>query len=213
MSPAVDWIGPLRSSVYLGTVLPSRSFEAEITRRQPRTLLVSHSFLALYMGLDLGQSADYTALAIVQDLKEVNEKGELIRSLHLRYLERYPLRTPYNGDRRWLGRPNVRPPPLFYIHRPPAPRGGCHRRGQGRHRPPQEQETALQERHYHGRGQSHLRRRRRLAGAQEGPGSGPRGAVPRHHPRRRRFSTRWIVFDTVILAVLRPSVHRTRVAY
>jgi hypothetical protein len=30
----------------LGTVLPSRSFEGETTRRQPKTLLVSHSFLA-----------------------------------------------------------------------------------------------------------------------------------------------------------------------
>ena len=39
------------------------------------------------VGLDLGQSADYTALAVVQE----GEGGEL----RLRHLERYKLRTPY----------------------------------------------------------------------------------------------------------------------
>jgi hypothetical protein len=48
-----------------------------------------------FVGLDLGQSADYTALAIVQSVKETNEEGRLKTALHLRHLERYPLRTPY----------------------------------------------------------------------------------------------------------------------
>lgn len=47
------------------------------------------------VGLDLGQSADYTALSIVQTVKEPNPAGGTERSLHLRHLERYPLRTPY----------------------------------------------------------------------------------------------------------------------
>jgi len=51
--------------------------------------------MAYYVGLDLGQSADYTALAIVQSGKERNAEGKLTRFLHLRHLERYPLRTPY----------------------------------------------------------------------------------------------------------------------
>ena len=48
--------------------------------------------MAYYVGLDLGQSADYTALAIVQSGKERNAEGKLTRFLHLRHLERYPLR-------------------------------------------------------------------------------------------------------------------------
>jgi len=43
----------------------------------------------------LGQSADYTALAVVQSVKEKGEEGTLRTFLHLRHLERYPLRTPY----------------------------------------------------------------------------------------------------------------------
>jgi hypothetical protein len=45
--------------------------------------------------LDLGQSADFTALAVVQSVKEANEDGNLRTLLYLRHLERYPLRTPY----------------------------------------------------------------------------------------------------------------------
>jgi hypothetical protein len=48
-----------------------------------------------YVGLDLGQSNDYTALAVVEDLEETNRAGRPERNLHLRHLERYPLRTPY----------------------------------------------------------------------------------------------------------------------
>lgn len=44
------------------------------------------------IGLDLGQSSDYTALAVVQDVRYPT--GE--KSLHVRHLERYPLRTPYD---------------------------------------------------------------------------------------------------------------------
>jgi hypothetical protein len=51
--------------------------------------------VAYFGGLDLGQSADYTALAVVQSVKERNEEGGLKTFLHLRHLERYPLRTPY----------------------------------------------------------------------------------------------------------------------
>jgi hypothetical protein len=42
--------------------------------------------MSFYVGLDLGQSADYTALAVVEDTSP---------GLHLRHLERYQLRTPY----------------------------------------------------------------------------------------------------------------------
>src|SRR5919112_2106252 len=51
--------------------------------------------MAYYVGLDLGQSADYTALAVVQSVKERGGAGKLGTFLHLRHLERYPLRTPY----------------------------------------------------------------------------------------------------------------------
>jgi hypothetical protein len=51
--------------------------------------------VAYFVGLDLGQSADYTALAIVQSGKEIDEERKAKPYLHLRHLERYPLRTPY----------------------------------------------------------------------------------------------------------------------
>ena len=51
--------------------------------------------MAYFVGLDLGQSADYTALAVVQTAYERGEQEKLWKRLHLRHLERYPLRTPY----------------------------------------------------------------------------------------------------------------------
>ncbi len=51
--------------------------------------------MPFYVGLDLGQSADYTALSVVQSGKERSAEGEIGKYLHLRHLERYPLRTPY----------------------------------------------------------------------------------------------------------------------
>jgi hypothetical protein len=51
--------------------------------------------MAYYVGLDLGQSADYTALAVVQTAYERSEQGKLRKYLHLRHLERYQLRTSY----------------------------------------------------------------------------------------------------------------------
>jgi len=50
--------------------------------------------MKFYVGLDLGQSNDYTALAVVEKI-EREGGGDLDRDLHLRHLERYPLRTPY----------------------------------------------------------------------------------------------------------------------
>src|SRR5829696_1293265 len=50
------------------------------------------SGMSFYVGLDLGQSNDYTALAVVEKAK-AGETGA--PDLHLRHLERYPLRTPY----------------------------------------------------------------------------------------------------------------------
>src|SRR5215212_3267002 len=47
------------------------------------------SGMSFYVGLDLGQSNDFTALAVVQ-----SSAGE-DKELRLRHLERYPLRTPY----------------------------------------------------------------------------------------------------------------------
>ena len=51
--------------------------------------------MPFYVGLDLGQSADYTALAVVQDVTKENPAGGTEKYLHLRHLERYPLRTLY----------------------------------------------------------------------------------------------------------------------
>jgi hypothetical protein len=51
--------------------------------------------MPFFVGLDLGQSADYTALAVVQDVTTKNPAGGTEKRLHLRHLERYPLRTPY----------------------------------------------------------------------------------------------------------------------
>jgi len=51
--------------------------------------------MPFHVGLDLGQSADYTALAVVQDVTEKNPAGGTETYLHLRHLERYPLRTLY----------------------------------------------------------------------------------------------------------------------
>ena len=49
-----------------------------------------------YVGLDLGQSADYTALAVVQKVPVYDaETGKHSKELHLKHLERYPLKTPY----------------------------------------------------------------------------------------------------------------------
>jgi hypothetical protein len=51
--------------------------------------------MPFHVGLDLGQSADYTALAVVQTVTKEHPNGGLQKSLHLRHLERYQLRTPY----------------------------------------------------------------------------------------------------------------------
>jgi hypothetical protein len=52
--------------------------------------------MPFYVGLDLGQAADYTALAVVQSVKEHNpEAGSIQKYLHLRHLERYELGTSY----------------------------------------------------------------------------------------------------------------------
>jgi hypothetical protein len=49
-----------------------------------------------YAGLDLGQSADYTALAVLQKAPTYDpQTGKHGAELHLRHLERYPLKTPY----------------------------------------------------------------------------------------------------------------------
>ena len=52
--------------------------------------------MSFYVGLDLGQSNDYTALAVVEKTKAgETDDASFATDLHLRYLERYPLRTPY----------------------------------------------------------------------------------------------------------------------
>ncbi len=51
--------------------------------------------MAFYVGLDLGQSTDYTALAVIEDASKVNPAGGTEKALHLRHLERYPLGRPY----------------------------------------------------------------------------------------------------------------------
>ena len=51
--------------------------------------------MPFHVGLDLGQSADYTALAVVQTVAKEYPNGGTRKYLHLRHLERYGLRTPY----------------------------------------------------------------------------------------------------------------------
>ena len=51
--------------------------------------------MGYFVGLDLGQSADYTALAVLQTVKERTGGGNFGTVLHLRHLQRYPLRTSY----------------------------------------------------------------------------------------------------------------------
>jgi hypothetical protein len=49
-----------------------------------------------YAGLDLGQSADHTALAMIQKVPIYDKQtGKHSSELHLRHLERFPLKTPY----------------------------------------------------------------------------------------------------------------------
>jgi hypothetical protein len=49
-----------------------------------------------YVGLDLGQSQDYTALAVIQKVPTYDpQTGKHASELHLKHLERYPLKTPY----------------------------------------------------------------------------------------------------------------------
>ena len=49
-----------------------------------------------YVGLDLGQSQDYTALAMIQKVPTYDpQTGKHSSELHLKHLERYPLKTPY----------------------------------------------------------------------------------------------------------------------
>ncbi len=52
--------------------------------------------MPFYLGLDLGQSADYTALAVVHKVDVYDSDTEGFREeLRLRHLERLALRTPY----------------------------------------------------------------------------------------------------------------------
>jgi hypothetical protein len=54
--------------------------------------------VSFYVGLDLGQAADFTALAVLEAVSaEAVSAEEVERELHLRHLERYPLRTPYTA--------------------------------------------------------------------------------------------------------------------
>ena len=52
--------------------------------------------MPFYVGLDLGQSADYTALAVIQDgVKKKPDTERLEKFLHLRHLERFELGALY----------------------------------------------------------------------------------------------------------------------
>src|SRR5215212_11753352 len=115
--------------------------------------------MSFYAGLDLGQSADFTALAVVQDVKEMNETttpGKPERRLLLRHLERYPLRTPYPEIASQAGALMRDPhlsPNIFdgvgIARQAPAARGGRHGSRAGRHRPPNNQGLALHGRDHH----------------------------------------------------------------
>jgi hypothetical protein len=49
---------------------------------------------AFFGGLDLGQMADYTALAVLERTEHREEGGRVLRYA-VRHLQRWPLRTPY----------------------------------------------------------------------------------------------------------------------
>jgi hypothetical protein len=74
--------------------------------------------MGFYVGLDLGQAADYTALAIVQDIREVDKEGKLARCLHLRHLERYSQHTSYTTIADGVAA-LMRDPRLWSNRRPP----------------------------------------------------------------------------------------------
>ncbi|MBD0328263.1 MAG: hypothetical protein ICV68_17730, partial [Pyrinomonadaceae bacterium] len=48
-----------------------------------------------HVGLDLGQSNDYSALAVIHDTFRENVRGERKKALDLVHLERFALRTSY----------------------------------------------------------------------------------------------------------------------
>ena len=116
--------------------------------------------MPFYVGLDLGQSADYTALAVVQDVTEKNQAGGTEKYLHLRHLERYPLRTLYpdiaDAVADLMRHPNLCPEefdPVKEALRPPrsAARRGQYRRGARCDRPPQKEGSPLSGDHHHWR--------------------------------------------------------------
>jgi hypothetical protein len=83
-----------------------------------------------YVGLDLGQSNDYTALAVIQKVPTYDQvTGKHGSHLHLRHLERFPLKTPYTAIADHVkallsGPPFTETiiegdPRLFVKHRPP----------------------------------------------------------------------------------------------
>jgi hypothetical protein len=51
--------------------------------------------MSFVIGLDLGQRADFSALSVVEEVFKLDAQGKKHRSLHLRHLERYELRTLY----------------------------------------------------------------------------------------------------------------------
>jgi hypothetical protein len=51
--------------------------------------------MRFYVGVDLGQTADYTAVAVIESGQKENPAGGAEPYLHLRHLERYELRTLY----------------------------------------------------------------------------------------------------------------------
>jgi hypothetical protein len=49
--------------------------------------------MSYFVGLDLGHSADYTALAVVEQIEEQLPTGRMEKRLRVKHLECYPLRT------------------------------------------------------------------------------------------------------------------------
>lgn len=62
-------------------------------------------------GLDLGQAQDYTALSVVERAEPANGSRDPL--LHVRHLERFPLRTPY---------PDIAARVANMLHNPPLER-------------------------------------------------------------------------------------------
>ena len=49
------------------------------------------------LGLDLGRTRDFSALAVIERFKKPDRDGRLVSQYAIRHLQRWPLRTSYTS--------------------------------------------------------------------------------------------------------------------